>query len=139
MNITLYIKPEGDGEKREITFFYLNGSAKRKAEIERLWACKSYTEVLQLSEEQGRTSSRVEMAVRALRHLLHPLHNEFQVCADAMDMIQQASHGLLSHQSHPGSHLIASCFAKSCWNWHLVLYTNHYHGFPIWPQNPPGQ
>eukprot|EP00435_Cladocopium_sp_Y103_P036949 s1117_g9.t1 len=102
LNITFYIKPEGDGEKREITFNDPNGSAKRRAEIERLWACKSYTEVLQLSEEQGRTSSRVQMAVRALRHLLHPLHNEFQGCADAMDIIQQASQGLLSHQSHPG-------------------------------------
>lgn len=133
LNITFYIKPEGDGEKREITFFDLNGSAKRKAEIERLWACKSYTEVLQLSEEQGRTSSRVEMAVRALRHLLHPLHNEFQGCADAMDMIQQASQGLLSHHSHPGSHLIASCFAKSCWNWHELASGSVYKALSWFP------
>ena len=133
LNITFYIKPEGDGEKREITFFDLNGSAKRKAEIERLWACKSYTEVLQLSEEQGRTSSRVEMAVRALRHLLHPLHNEFQGCADAMDMIQLASQGLLSHHSHPGSHLIASCFAKSCWNWHELASGSVYKALSWFP------
>ena len=105
--ITFYIKPEGDGEKREITFNDPKITAERRAEIARLWTCTSHKQVLQLGEEVR--SSRVELASRALRHLLHPSQNEFAGCEDAMKMIQQASDGLLSHPPKPCRCMTALC------------------------------
>lgn len=98
VNITFYIKPEGDGEKREITFFDPTICRERSAEMTRLWGCTSHADVLELSLEPPPTRKKVELASRTLQHLLHPSHNEFKGCEHAMDIINQASQVLSSER-----------------------------------------
>lgn len=107
LNITFYIMPEGNGEKREITFRDPRRTMERRAEIRRLWACTSHAEVLQLGGNKTRTSSRVEMASRVLRKSLHPAQNEFKGGKLAVNAIEQASQCLLSLQSHRFRYLTA--------------------------------
>ena len=98
MNITFYIKPEGNGDKREITFFDPTICHERSAEMTRLWGCTSHADVLKLSLERPPTRKKVELASRTLQHLLHPSHNEFKGCEHAMDIINQASQVLSSER-----------------------------------------
>ncbi len=98
LNITFYIKPEGAGEKREITFFDPEICFERKAEMTRLWGCTSHADVLKLSLEPPPTRKKVELASRTLQHLLHPSHNEFEGCEHAMNIINQASEVLSSER-----------------------------------------
>ena len=90
LNITFYIMPEGNGEKRETTFRDPRRTMERRAEIRRLWACTSHAEVLRLGGNKTRASSRVEMASRVLRQSLHPAQNEFKGGKLAVNAIEQA-------------------------------------------------
>ena len=98
LNITFYIKPEDDGQKREITFFDPEICFERSAEMTRLWGCTSHADVLKLSLEPPPTRNKLELASRTLQHLLHPSHNEFEGCEHAMDIIIQASQVLSSER-----------------------------------------
>ena len=101
LNITFYIKQEGDGQKREISFFDPEICKKRSSEMTRLWGCTSHADVLKLSLEPPPTRKKVELASRTLQHLLHPSHNEFEGCEHAMNIINQASEVLSSERPCP--------------------------------------
>lgn len=96
--LTYFLKTQEDGEKMEVTFYDPERAFEKASEMTRIWGCTSHREVLEIPDSQEASKRLVAMSRRRLERLLHPLHNEFEGCWCAMQVIEHSAsaEGLLS-------------------------------------------